>query len=72
MATFKEANQVRLGLKMKLSNFNWYVSSAVISNNEDYYVLIIANQIDNNVRKIVAPVIDGVDIKTEAKVKRHK
>ena len=72
MATFKEANQVRLGLKMKLSHYDWYVSSTVINSNEDYAVLITTKQIDNNVRKIVPTVINSVDIKTEAKVKRHK
>lgn len=65
MATFKEANQVRLSLKMKLSQYAWYNSSHVTSDSDGYSVVVEVSQIDNNVRKIISPVIDGVDIKVE-------
>lgn len=65
MATFKEANQVRISLKMKLSVYSWYSSSAVMSESDGYSVLVTVKKLDNHVRKLVAPVIEGVSIKTE-------
>lgn len=65
MATFKEANQVRLSLKMKLSQYAWYNSSHVISDSDGYSVIVEVKRIDNSVRKLIPPVIDGVDIKAE-------
>lgn len=65
MATFKEANQVRIGLKMKLSQFAWYSSSAVVSEKDGYAVVILVNKLDNGVRKLITPVIDGVGVKAE-------
>ena len=67
MATFKEANQVRLALKMKLSRYSWYVSSVVISSQDGYSVLINVKEVNNTVRKIIPPLVDGVEIKTESK-----
>jgi hypothetical protein len=65
MATFKEANQIRVALKMKLSFFSWYNASTIFSGNGDYYVVINVKKLDNFVRKQIPPVIDGVTIKTE-------
>ena len=65
MATFKEANQVRLALKMKLSQNSWYNSSSVLFVDDGYYISVIVKQIDNKVRKTIPPVIDGVSIKVE-------
>lgn len=65
MATFFEANQVRMSLKMKLSNYAWYNWSAVVTEQDGYSVLINVKKIDNSVRKFVAPVIKGVSTKLE-------
>jgi hypothetical protein len=65
MATFKEANQVRAALKMKLSFFSWYNSSGVNSGDGDYFIVIHVKKLDNFVRKQIPPVIDGVTVKTE-------
>lgn len=65
MATFKEANQVRIGLKIKLSQYSWYSSSAVMSEDDGYSIVVYVHRLDNNVRKVIGPVIDGVSIKTE-------
>jgi hypothetical protein len=65
MATFNEANQVRVSLKMKLSQFAWYSSSAIIASSDDYSVLVKVKHINNIVRKVISPVIDGVSIKVE-------
>lgn len=67
MATFSEANRVRLSLKMKLSQYAWYNSSVILSNNGDYFISLFLKKIDNQVRKLISPVIDGVDIKMEIK-----
>jgi hypothetical protein len=65
MSTFKEANQVRTSLKMKLSAYYWYSGSGVFSGDDDYYVVINVKKLDNQVRKIIPPVVDGISIKTE-------
>lgn len=65
MATFKEANQVRISLKIKLSQYSWYSSSAVVTADDGYSIAVYVNRLDNSVRKVVTPVIDGVSIKTE-------
>lgn len=65
MVTFTAANQVRLAIKMKLSMFEWYVSSRVRPMADDYAVIIGVRRIDNAIRKIVSPVVDGVDVKLE-------
>jgi hypothetical protein len=66
MATFKEANQVRVELKMRLSNHSWYKSSSIITDNDGYSVLIEVKEINNSVRKAIPPVINNIEIKTEA------
>jgi len=65
MATFKEANQVRIALKMKLSQYSWYSSSAVMSESDGYSVLVLVKKLDNFTRKNIAPVVDGVSIRAE-------
>lgn len=67
MATFSEANRVRLSLKMKLSQYYWYNSSVILSNNGDYFISLCLKKLDNQIRKLIAPVIDGVEIKMEIK-----
>jgi hypothetical protein len=67
MATFMEANRVRLELKMKLSNYAWYHSSAVITESDGYGVIIVVERLDNQVRKLIPPVSNGVSVKTESK-----
>jgi hypothetical protein len=65
MSTFSEANQVRLGLKMKLSQYAWYSSSYVAAVDDGFAIVVVVSHIDNKVRKIISPVIDGISIKTE-------
>ncbi len=67
MATFKEANQVRLALKMKLSQHAWYHSTQVLPDDGDYYILVLTNSLNNHVRKIIPQVISNINIKTELK-----
>lgn len=66
MSTFKEANQVRVALKMKLCNHAWYSSSTVLAVDDGYCVTVTVKQIDNAVRKTIPPVINGVSIKVES------
>lgn len=65
MVIFKEANQVRLALKMKLSHYAWYNSSVIIMTKDGYCVVIGTKHIDNKIRKIIPQVIDGVSVKVE-------
>jgi len=65
MSTFSEANQVRLVLKMKLVQYFWYSSSTVLSADDGFVVVVGVKQMDNTVRKLVPPVVDGVSVKVE-------
>lgn len=65
MATFREANHVRVSLKMKLSQYAWYSSSAVVTEPDGYSVVVHVKHLDNKVRKLITPVVDGVSIKAE-------
>jgi hypothetical protein len=65
MTTFKEANQARLAIKMKLSNYSWYNSSSIVADNADYCVSVSVKKLDNQVRKLIPPVYDGIVVKTE-------
>jgi hypothetical protein len=66
MATFNETNQVRLALKMKLSQHSWYSSSRVIVVDDGFGIVVVVKQLDNKIRKLISPVMNGVSIKTEA------
>lgn len=65
MSTFKEAHQARLSLKMKLSSYAWYSGSGVFTDEADYMIIVNVKKLDNQVRKLIPPVIDGVSVKTE-------
>lgn len=65
MSTFSSANQVRLSLKMKLSMYSWYSTSTVVSVDDGFGVVIGVKRMDNGIRKLVPPVVDGVSVKAE-------
>ena len=65
MKTFREANQIRAALKMKLSNYAWYNSSNIMYEQDDYCIVVHVRSLDNQIRKIIPPVLDGVSIRTE-------
>jgi hypothetical protein len=65
MVTFSTANRVRLSIKMKLSQHSWYKSSLVISDSDGYSIVINVKQLNNQIRKLISPVVEGVSIKTE-------
>lgn len=69
MSTFSEANQVRLALKMKMSQYAWYKSSTVIAQDDGFSIVLSVDHIDNKIRKLVSPVIDGISIRTEVDTK---
>lgn len=65
MVTFSEANQARLSIKMKLSMFAWYSSSAVVSEKNGYSVVVGVKTLNNQVRKTIPQVVNGVSVKAE-------
>ena len=65
MSTFREANQVRTSLKMKLSNYSWYKSSRINTAPDGWEIVIVVKKLDNKVRKVISPVVDGISIRTE-------
>lgn len=66
MSIFFEANQARLALKMKLSQYSWYVSSIVANEKDGYSVLVIAKLLNNQIKKIIPAVHNGVSIKVDS------
>ena len=72
MSTFSEANQVRLSLKMKYSNHSWYKASHVVSSDDGFGIVVNVSYVDDKVRKIIAPVVNGISIKVEAETKWQK
>ena len=66
MSTFKDASQVRLMLKMKLSQYSWYKGCMVAPESDGYLVIVNVKHLDNNVRKLISPVVNGINVKTEA------
>jgi hypothetical protein len=65
MATFGEANQVKYSLKMRLINYSWFKAATVVSCGDGYEVIITTSKIDNSVKKIVSPVLNGINVKLE-------
>ena len=65
MATFMEANQARLALKMKLGMHYWYNTVAVANGDGEFHVVVYVKKIDDKIRKTVPQVYNGVSVKTE-------
>lgn len=64
MASFSEVNKTRISLKMKLSQYWWYNSSSVAMGPEGFSILILVKKLDNQVRKLIPPVINGISVRT--------
>ena len=67
MPTFTEANQVRLSLKMKYSQHAWYSSSVVFAVDDGFGVVIEVSQMNDKIRKLISPVVNGVSVKAEVR-----
>ena len=65
MSNFNTANQARLKLKMKLSNYACYIDSMVIFSKDEYMILVHTSQIDNKVKKLIPPIFDEISVKVE-------
>ena len=63
MTTFKEANQIRVKLKMKLSDYSWYSSSSILSSSEDYYIAVFVKKINEDIKNIIPKNIKNLPIK---------
>ena len=63
MTTFKQANQVRIKLKNKVANYSWYSASGVFLEGDQYYVTVNVKRLDDSVKGVIPPKLDGVSIK---------
>jgi len=63
MTTFFEANQVKLILKMKLSNYSWYEGASVIFEKDKFYVLVSVSKITKEVKKTTPSKINDVIVR---------
>lgn len=66
MATYMEANQARLALKMKLNVYYWYNTATIASSDGEYHVIVCVKKINDKIRKIIPQVYNGVFVKTES------
>lgn len=62
MATFNEANQAKLSLKMILHFYAWFNSIVVIMEDTGYSVMVFVDKVDDKIRKIIPAFHKGVDI----------
>ncbi len=67
MTTFREAYQVRLALKMKYSQHAWYSSSVVFAVDDGFGVVIEVSQMNDKIRKLISPVVNGVSVRAEVR-----
>ena len=72
MKSFYETNQIRLKLKMALSQYAWYKASHIVSSDDGFVIVISITHLDNNVRKLISPVFNNVSVKTEVEQKKRK
>jgi hypothetical protein len=63
MATFQEADKVRMQLKKKLINFSWYLTSEVENNSNDHIVIVKTSRKNSLVKKFIPHTLNGVTIK---------
>ena len=58
MTTFKEANQIRVRLKMQLSDYSWYSSCSILtSNDSDYYIAVFVKNSNSKIKDIVPNIV---------------
>jgi hypothetical protein len=62
MNDFNLANQARLSIKMLLSNYYWFMGTAIIADGSGWAVVVYAKDIDDKVRKIVPSVHKDVSV----------
>jgi len=63
MASFNEANQAKLSLKMKLHFYAFYNGAAVIIGSDgNFEVMIFVRGLDDKVRKTIPTVHLGVNV----------
>jgi hypothetical protein len=63
MASYFEANKVRLSLKMKLSQHCWYKSSLLLIENGSFYVNVGVSKINKYIKSLIPSTINGVSVK---------
>lgn len=63
MTSFSEANQAKLALKMSLHLHSFFKTILITSEDNEYSVIVFVDQLNDNVRKIVPNVHNGVSIK---------
>lgn len=63
MTTFFEANQVKLSLKMKLSNYSWYEGASVLFEEDKFFVLVSVSRITSKVKKAIPNKVNNVIVR---------
>jgi hypothetical protein len=63
MTTFKEANQIRVKLKMKLSDYSWYSSSSVLTTADDCYIAVFVKRVDDMVKNTIPKYVKDIPVK---------
>lgn len=63
MTTIFEANQVRLILKMELSNYSWYEGVSVVFEKDKFLVLVSVSKFNKKVKKLVPSKLNNVIVR---------
>lgn len=72
MATFGEANQAKLSLKMTLSNYAWYNNIIVAPDGDDWCIVVGVAIMNPTIRKVVPIVHNFVTVKVDVETKKKK
>jgi hypothetical protein len=67
MWTMQETNAIRQSLKMKLSNYNWYLASYVVPDFEGYAIQVEISKCDNHIWNLIPDNIKQTNIKIQVK-----
>jgi hypothetical protein len=65
MSSFKEANQAKLSLKMKLSQYACFGSILVSPESDGFGVIVFVDHIDDKVKKLIPQICQGVSVSIE-------
>lgn len=70
MATFTEAEQARLSLKMNLSHYAWHNGSSIAYEEGDFIIILQVSKLNNDMKKIIPIVHNGVSVRVDVPFKK--
>lgn len=68
MCSINETNNIRNSLKMRLSQYSWYLGSSIIPNIEGYGIQVDVSRISSDILNLVPFKLKGVRVKVQLKL----